>query len=52
MTVLHESWIPCGYPVNSLRVSGSPSVYAGLMRKSIFADKYADTFAVNSLFGA
>jgi len=41
--------IPCGCPVNSLPFLGTPSVYAGLMQKLIFAVIYADTYAVRYL---
>lgn len=39
----------CCFPVNSLPLSGIPSVYAVLMQKLIFAEKFADIFAVNSV---
>jgi hypothetical protein len=54
MTVLcfTSPGIRCDFPVNSLPLSGTPSVYAGLMQKLIFTEKFADIFAVNSLFSA
>jgi hypothetical protein len=44
--------IHCNFTVNSLPLSGTPSVYAGFARKFVFTVKFADIFAVNSLFSA
>jgi hypothetical protein len=44
--------IRCNFPVNSLPLSGIPRVYAVLMQKLIFAEKFADIFAVQSLLRA
>ena len=43
---------PCDFTVNSLPLSGPPSVYAGLMQKLIFTEKFADKFTVNSLLAS
>jgi hypothetical protein len=44
--------IHCNFTVNSLPLSGTPSVYAGFMQRKKFTVIFADKFAVNSLLAS
>ena len=54
MTVLGftSPGIHCNFTVNSLPVSGTPSVYAGLMQRKKFTVIFTDKFTVNSLLAS